>query len=42
MVFLVVYTDSYDLFLGLNFLMKIGIIIDVEKKSYKYTMEMNF
>ncbi len=30
MVFLVVDIDNYDLILGLDFLMKIGTIIDVE------------
>jgi len=31
MVFLVVDTDTYDLLLGLDFLMKIGAMVDVEK-----------
>ncbi len=31
MVFLVVDIDTYDLLLGLNFLMKIGVVVDVEK-----------
>jgi hypothetical protein len=31
MIFLVVDTDNYDLLLGLDFLMKIGVVIDVEK-----------
>jgi len=31
MVFLVVDIDSYDLLLGLDFLMKIGAMVDVEK-----------
>ncbi len=31
MIFLVVDTDSYDLFLALDFLIKIGAVIDVEK-----------
>jgi hypothetical protein len=31
MVFLMVVTNSYDLFFGLDFLMKIEAIIDVEK-----------
>jgi hypothetical protein len=31
MIFLVVDTDSYDLLLGLNFLIKIGAVFDVEK-----------
>jgi hypothetical protein len=31
MVFLVVDTNSYDLFLVLDFSMKIGTIMDVEK-----------
>jgi hypothetical protein len=31
MIFFVVDTDSYDLLLGLDFLIKIGAIIDVEK-----------
>ncbi len=31
MVFLVVDTDTYDLLLGLDFLMKIGAVVDVEK-----------
>jgi hypothetical protein len=31
MVFLVVDTDTYDLLLSLDFLMKIGAVVDVEK-----------
>jgi hypothetical protein len=31
MVFLVVDTDTHDLLLGLDFLMKIGAVVDVEK-----------
>ncbi len=31
MIFLVVDTDSYDLLLGLDFLIKIGIVVDVDK-----------
>ncbi len=31
MIFLVVDTNSYDLLLGLDFLIKIGAIMDVEK-----------
>jgi hypothetical protein len=31
MIFLVVETDSYDLILGLDFLIKIGVVVDVEK-----------
>jgi hypothetical protein len=31
MVFLIVDTDNYDVFLGLDFLMKIGMVVDVEK-----------
>jgi hypothetical protein len=31
MVFLVVDTNSYDFLLRLNFLMKIGAMVDVEK-----------
>ncbi len=31
MIFLVVDTDSYDLLLGLDFLIKIGVVVDVEK-----------
>jgi hypothetical protein len=31
MVLLVVDMDSYELFLGLDFLMKIGVVMDVEK-----------
>jgi hypothetical protein len=31
MTFMVVDTDSYDLLLGLDFLMKIGVIVDVER-----------
>ncbi len=31
MIFLVVDTDSYDLLLGLDILIKIGIVVDVEK-----------
>jgi hypothetical protein len=31
MVFLVVNIDTYDLLLGLDFLIKIGEVVDVEK-----------
>jgi len=31
MIFLLVDTDSYDLLLGLDFLIKIGAIVNVEK-----------
>jgi hypothetical protein len=31
MVFCVVDIDNYDLLLGLDFLMKIGVVVDVEK-----------
>jgi hypothetical protein len=31
MVFLIVDTDNYDILLGLDFLMKIGAMVDVEK-----------
>jgi predicted aspartyl protease len=31
MVFLVVDTNNYDMLLGLDFLMKIGAVVDVEK-----------
>jgi hypothetical protein len=31
MVFLIVDTDNYDVMLGLDFLMKIRAIVDVEK-----------
>jgi hypothetical protein len=31
MIFLIVDTDSYDILLNLDFLMKIGAIVDVEK-----------
>jgi hypothetical protein len=31
MIFFVVDIDSYDLLLGLDFLMKIGVVVDVEK-----------
>jgi hypothetical protein len=31
MVFLVVDTDTYDLLLGFNFIMKIGAMVDVKK-----------
>jgi hypothetical protein len=30
MTFMVVDTDSYDVLLGLDFLMKIGTVVDVE------------
>jgi hypothetical protein len=33
MVFLVVDIDTYDLLLGLDFLMKIGAVVDVEKNT---------
>jgi hypothetical protein len=35
MVFLMVDTNNYDLLLGLDFLMKIGIIIDIKKGIIK-------
>jgi len=31
MTFMVVDTDSYDMLLGLDFLMKIGAVVDVER-----------
>jgi len=31
MTFMVVDTDSYDMLLGLDFLMKIGVVVDVER-----------
>ncbi len=31
MIFLVVDTDNYDLLLGLDFLIKIGVVFDVKK-----------
>ncbi len=31
MIFFVVDTDNYDLFLGLDFFIKIGAIVDVKK-----------
>jgi hypothetical protein len=31
MTFMVVDTDSYDILLGLDFLIKINVIVDVEK-----------
>ncbi len=31
MVFVVVDTNSYDILLGLNFFIKIGVVIDVEQ-----------
>ncbi|CAK9210132.1 unnamed protein product [Sphagnum jensenii] len=31
MTFMVVDTDSYDVLLGLDFLMKIGAVVDVER-----------
>jgi hypothetical protein len=31
MIFLVVDTDIYDLLLGLDFFIKIGVVVDVEK-----------
>ncbi len=34
--------DSYDLLFGLNFLMKIGVVMDVEKGIIQVHMEMNF
>jgi hypothetical protein len=33
MVFLVVDIDTYNLLLGLNFLMKIGAVVNVEKNT---------
>jgi len=34
MVFLVVDIDTYDLLLGLDFFVKIGAVINVEKKHH--------
>jgi hypothetical protein len=34
MVFLVMDIDTYDLLLGLDFLMEIGAVVDVEKRHY--------
>jgi hypothetical protein len=31
MTFMVVDTDSYDVLFGLDFLMKIGVVVDVER-----------
>jgi hypothetical protein len=31
MTFMIVATDSYDVLLGLDFLIKIGMIVDVEQ-----------
>jgi len=31
MTFMVVDTDSYDVLVGLDFLIKIGVIVDVER-----------
>jgi hypothetical protein len=31
MIFLVVDTDNYNFLLGLDFLIKIGVVVDVEK-----------
>jgi predicted aspartyl protease len=48
MVFLMVDIDSYDLLLGLDFLMKIGAVVDVEKcviqvqNNPSVTMEVMF
>ncbi len=41
--FFVVDIDTYDLLLGLNFLMKIGAVIDVEKgtKQVKHGLGAN-
>lgn len=38
MTFMVVDTDSYDILLGLDFLIKINVIVDVEKGLYKFKM----
>ncbi len=32
MIFFVVDTNNYDVLLGLDFLMKIGVVVDVEKE----------
>jgi hypothetical protein len=34
MVFLVVDIDTYNLLLGLNFFMKIRVVVNVEKKHH--------
>jgi len=31
MTFMIVDTNNYDFFLGLDFLIKIGVVVDVEK-----------
>jgi len=31
MTFMIVDIDNYDIFLGLDFFIKIGVIVDVEK-----------
>jgi predicted aspartyl protease len=31
MTFMVIYIDNYDILLGLDFLIKIGVIVDVEQ-----------
>jgi hypothetical protein len=33
MTFKIVDIDSYDLMLGLNFLIKIGVVVDVERST---------
>jgi hypothetical protein len=42
MVFLVVDTNRFDLFLGLDFFMKIGTVMDVGKGTYRYTMNLGW
>jgi hypothetical protein len=42
MIFLVVDTNNYDLFFGFYFLIKIGVVVDVERASYKFTMDLKW
>ncbi|CAK9250972.1 unnamed protein product [Sphagnum jensenii] len=38
MTFMVVDTDSYDVLLGLDFLMKIGAVVDVEREQSRHVV----
>jgi predicted aspartyl protease len=39
-IFLMVDTNNYDLLLGLDFLIKIRVVVDVGRASYKFTTNL--
>jgi len=40
MIFLVVDTNNYNLLLGLDFLMEIGTVVDLERELYKFKINL--